>query len=164
MKRTLLALTTTALMLAPAIALAHGGTKGMPDTHATVPVSRRVTVGGLTADFRITAPQHPLYTCPMHPQVTSAKPGADKQTASCGMALVRQNVALHVQVKNATGVAIAYPSIRLVVKNTYGTVATTALKGGATSLYLRPGSYTLTAVLSLQGHQPVTFTIPYTKS
>ena len=162
-------LLASALLLATpaaASAQAHHGHGDHGASAAAKPVAhshQKVAAGALNATFHFQAPTKAAFTCAMHPEVVSAKPGT---CAKCGgMTLVKQTHHIAVQVTDAAGKPVQGALVRLVTKDAKGLVQGLNLKGNGYyegTFHLRPGSVKLTAFVKPQhAAKAVELAVPY---
>jgi hypothetical protein len=148
-------LASALLFATPAFASAPSHDAHAHEAHAagTVAHSHQAVVGkGLKATFHFNAPHKAAYTCSMHPEVVSAKPG---ECAKCGgMKLVKQTHHIAVQLADAKGKPVQGAMVRLVVKDAKGMVQALNLTGNGYyegSFHLMPGKQQLTAFVKPKG-------------
>ena len=154
---TLIALSALAL---PSQALAaphaHAPAGHVEHSHATAKAK------GLTGVFHFNAVAKPLYTCEMHPEVASAKPG---KCPKCKMALTPQSHHLAVQLKDAQGAPVTDALVRLTLTSASGMRQGLTLKGAGYyegAFALSAGQYTVTAFVKPKRGETVALAVPYT--
>jgi hypothetical protein len=147
-----LTLAAALLVANPAIALAEAGhdhhaagAHGVQHSHQTA------KAGGLEATFHFNAPNQAMYTCPMHPEVTSEKPGT---CPKCKMKLDKQTHKIAVQLVDAKKQPVKGAMVRLVIKDAGGMTQGLDLKGDGYyegAFRLSPGKHDLTAFVKPAG-------------
>jgi hypothetical protein len=142
----------------PAIAHETHDHVGVAHTHQTV------VVGDYTAVFHFNAPAHPVYTCPMHPNVTSSRPFAT--CPQCKMTLEMQNLGIGVALGGAAGKPLNDARMRLEIVNKSGLVQKLDLTFDEIyqgALHLAKGPYDIKAIAIARGvDDPIVFTTTYT--
>jgi hypothetical protein len=132
-------------------------------THAVEHSHKTLKAHGLEATFHFNAPVKPLYTCSMHPEVTSEKPGTCQKCG--GMKLVKQTHHIAVQLLDAKKKPVQGAQVRLTVKDARGMMQGLNLTGNGYyegGFHLSPGAQTLTAFVKQKGAaQAVAISIPY---
>lgn len=117
---------------------------------------------GLTAAFHFSAPAKPVYTCPMHPDVTAEKAGT---CPKCKMRLEKQTHHVAVQLTGANKKPLQGATVRLVFKDQHGLLQGLNLKGNGYyegAFHLMPGKQTATAFVKPAGaKEAVALTVPY---
>lgn len=118
---------------------------GVQHSHQTARAS------GLEATFHFNAPNQALYTCVMHPDVTSEKPGT---CPKCKMKLGKQTHRIAVQLVDAKQQPVKGAKVHLVIKDAHGMGQELDLKGDGFyegAFWLTPGKHDLTALVKRAG-------------
>lgn len=134
-------LASPAALAAPAMeAMHHHGPHGhVAHSH------QQARVADLVGTFHFNAPAKAVYTCPMHPDVTSEKPGACTQ---CGMTMQKQTHHVALQLFDTHKKPVQGALVRLTIKDAHGMVQGLTLKGDGYyegDFHLMPGKQLLTA-------------------
>lgn len=166
-----IALTILAALAAPGAAFAaaqpdahgHGHHGSAPMKHAAVQHSHKdVKAHGLAGTFHFNAPAKAVYTCPMHPEVVSAKQGT---CPKCKMKLEKQTHHIAVQLTDAKKKPVQGAMVRLVIKDAHGMSQGLNLKDNGYyegAFHLMPGKQQLTAFVLPKGAQKaVELKVPY---
>ncbi|MFN3430018.1 MAG: heavy metal-binding domain-containing protein [Candidatus Sericytochromatia bacterium] len=160
-----LLLASALLLASPGAALAQAphGHEGHGTARPVTPSRQQVAAAGLKATFQIQAPAKAAYTCAMHPEVVSARPGT---CAKCGgMTLVKQTHRIALHVTDAAGKPVPGALVRLVTKDAKGLVQGLTLTGNGRyegTFHLRPGAVKLSAfVKPPQAAKAVELSVPY---
>jgi hypothetical protein len=150
--RSLVTLAVALLLAAPTAALAEAGHEHHPGgAHAVEHSHQTAKAGGLEATFHFNAPNQALYTCPMHPDVTSGKPGT---CPKCKMKLEKQTHRIGVQLVDAKKQPVKGAKVRLVIKDAHGMSQGLGLVGDGYyegAFKLSPGKHDLTATVTRPG-------------
>jgi hypothetical protein len=161
-----LLLASALLVAAPGAALAadpHHAHSAGPAARPVAHSQKQVTAKGLKATFHVDAPAKAAYTCAMHPEVVSQRPGTCQKCG--GMTLVKQTHHIAVQLADAAGKPVQGALVRLVAKDARGLVQGLNLKGNGTyqgTFHLRPGAVRLTAFVKPQhAATAVELSVPY---
>jgi hypothetical protein len=136
--------------------MAHGAGQAVEHSHKVLKSH------GLEATFHFNAPAKAAYTCAMHPEVTSAKPG---NCPVCKMKLVKQTHHIAVALYDAHQKPVQGALVRLTVKDAHGMMQSLKLKGDGYyegELHLMPGTNKLTATVKQKNAtQALELSVPY---
>lgn len=142
--------------------------KNTETNHADHPVAavghsqHEVSKDGVRAIFHVNAPSQAAYTCPMHPEVVSERPGTCPQ---CKMDLALQTHQVALELKDQDGKPVKGPMVRLTVKDANNMVQGLNLKAEGTyqgAFHLMPGSQQMTAFVKPEGRaQAIELSVPY---
>ena len=153
------------LLTTPSAALAASGHEHHAG-HAAQPVVHTHKVAkasSLQATFHFNAPTKAAYTCPMHPEVTSEKPGTCQKCG--GMKLVKQTHHIAVQLVDGNKKPVQGAMVRLTIKDARGMLQGLNLQGNGYyegAFHLAPGAHKLTAFVKLKNAaKAVELSVPY---
>lgn len=154
------------ILAVPSAALAapgHDHHTGHSSAHKVAHTHKVVKANGIEATFHFNAPDKALYTCPMHPEVTSQKPSTCEKCG--GMKLVKQTHHIAVQLVDGKKKPVQGAMVRLAVKDARGMLQGLTLQGNGYyegAFHLTPGAHKLTAFVKPKGSaKAVELSVPY---
>lgn len=144
----------------------HGahGSHGTPGANAAkvAHTHQDVRVGALAGTFHFNAPDKAVYTCSMHPEVTSEKAG---KCPKCKMNLTKQTHLLALALTDAAKKPVMDAKVHLVIKDAHGMSQQLMLKPAGNyhsgAFALMPGKTTLVAHVTRGSAKPVEMTTTY---
>lgn len=140
----------------------HAGHGAAGHGSAVAHTHQTVQVGGLSGTFHFNAPDKPVYTCTMHPEVTSPKAGT---CPKCKMDLTKQTHLLGMTLTDAAKKPIMDAKVHFMVKDAHGMTQEMTLKPAGNmhhgAFALMAGKQTLTAHVTRGAGKPVTMSTTY---